>query len=95
MRQACALLLLISAFPALAHDLWLERESGGITLYQGHKHSSHGGAETIPYEPAFVKDALCLEATGRVKPLPLAKTAPWRATAADCAAIRVAASSGY
>jgi nickel transport protein len=95
MRRVCALLLLMPALPALAHDLWLERESGGIALYQGHKHSSHGGAGTIPYDPAFVTDALCLEASGRTKPLALAKAAPWRTTTTDCAALRVAASSGY
>lgn len=95
MRRALPLLLSMAAWPAFAHDLWLEREAAAVTLYQGHKHSSHGGAETIPYEPAFVRDALCLEANGRTKPLPPAKTAPWRTTTTDCAAIRVAASSGY
>lgn len=95
MRRIAPLLLLLPAFPLLAHDLWLERGSDGVTLYQGHKHSAHGGAETIPYEPAFVKEALCLEASGRTRPLALAKTAPWRSAATDCAAIRVAASSGY
>lgn len=89
------LLALLLSLPALAHDLWLEREAAGVTLYQGHKHSSHGGAETIPYDPAFVKDALCLDAGGRTKLLALTKLAPWRTATADCAAIRVAASSGY
>lgn len=95
MRRIAPLFLLLPAFPLFAHDLWLEREDGGLTLYQGHKHSSHGGAETIPYEPAFVKEVLCLEASGRSKALAHAKSAPWRAAATDCAAIRVAASSGY
>jgi nickel transport protein len=95
MHRVFSLLLLLPALPALAHDLWLERESGNVTLYQGHKHSSHGGAETIPYDANFVKDALCLEASDRSKPLALAKTAPWRTATADCAAIRIAASSGY
>jgi nickel transport protein len=95
MHRAFALLLLPIALPAAAHDLWLERDNGGLTLYQGHKYSSHGGAEAIPYEASFVKGALCLEAGGRNKPLALARAAPWRTTATDCAAIRVAASSGY
>lgn len=95
MHRLCAILFLLSALPAVAHDLWLERESGSLTLYQGHKHSSHGGAETIPYDANFVKEAICLEASGRGKPLALAKAAPWRTATADCAAIRVAVSSGY
>ncbi len=98
MRQTLLLFFLLPALPALAHDLWLEREATGITLYQGHKypgHSSHGGAETIPYDAAFVKDALCLDAGGRTQPLALTKLAPWRTATADCAAIRIAASSGY
>lgn len=95
MRRTLFLLLLSPAVPALAHDLWLERESGGITLLQGHRHSSHGGAETIPYDASFVREALCLEANGRAKSLVPAKATPWRTTATDCAAIRIAASSGY
>ena len=94
-RPTLLLPFLLPALPALAHDLWLERESGGITLHQGHKYSSHGGSETIPYDANFVKEVLCLEANGRTKPLALTKGAPWRTATADCAAILVAASSGY
>jgi nickel transport protein len=95
MRRHCLLLLLLPALPAAAHDLWLEREGGSIVLYQGHKHSSHGGAETIPYDVTFVKEVLCLEATGRSKPLALAKASPWRTATTDCSSIRVSVSSGY
>ncbi|MBK7813549.1 MAG: DUF4198 domain-containing protein [Rhodocyclaceae bacterium] len=95
MRRTLALLTMLVGGPVCAHDLWLEREAGGITLYQGHKYSAHGGAETIAYDANFVKDAACLEASGRNKALPPAKTAPWRTTTTDCAALRVAASSGY
>jgi len=95
MRRALPLFLSLTVLPAMAHDLWLEREAAAITLYQGHKYSSHGGAETIPYEANFVKDAICLEGNGRTKPLMLVKAAPWRTTTTDCAAIRIAASSGY
>jgi nickel transport protein len=89
------LFLLLPALPACAHDLWLDRESGGVTLYQGHKYSAHGGAETIPYDAGFVKEALCLDASGRTKPLALLIITPWRTGTADCAAIRISASSGY
>lgn len=95
MRRTLFLLFMLTGLPALAHDLWLEREAAGITLYQGHKHSTHGGAETIPYDASFVKEAVGLDAAGRTKPLPLARTVPWRTTTTDFSAIRVAASSGY
>ncbi|MDR1967160.1 MAG: DUF4198 domain-containing protein [Burkholderiaceae bacterium] len=81
--------------PVVAHDLWLEREGGGVTLYQGHKYSSHDGAQTIAYDADFVKEATCLKADGRIEPLALTRSAPWRSAAQGCAAMRVAASSGY
>jgi len=95
MRRFAPLFLLLPAFPLFAHDLWLEREAAGITLYQGHKHSAHGGAETIPYDASFVKEAVGLDVSGRTKPLPVPKQAPWRTATTDFSAIRVAASSGY
>ena len=46
MRRTLALLTMLVGRSVCAHDLWLEREAGGITLYQGHKYSAHGaGAE--------------------------------------------------
>lgn len=89
-----ALLLLAIALPASAHDLWLESEGATLTLFQGHKHSEHAGAETLPYEPGFVKAAICLDTAGIAKPLPLPKAAPMK-LAADCAAVLVSVSSGY
>jgi len=94
MKRIPALLALLAALPASAHDLWLEKEAGGLTLLQGHRHSAHDGTETIAYEPGFVREALCLENSGRSKPLPVGRAAPWQATA-DCAAILVSVSSGY
>jgi nickel transport protein len=84
----------LCALPALAHDLWLEREGKALVLQQGHKHSSHAGNESIPYEPGFVKAALCLGTDGGTKPLPPAKASPWKG-GADCAALLVSVSSGY
>lgn len=88
------LLLLLAALPADAHDLWLEKEAAGLTLLQGHRHSAHAGAETIGYEPGFVREALCLEDSGRSKSLAVGRTAPWK-VATDCAALLVSVSSGY
>ena len=95
MNRAPLLFLALITWPAFAHDLWLERDAAGITLHQGHKHSSHGGAETIAYNVSFVKEAVGLDASGRTKQLPVPKLAPWRIATTDFSAIRVAASSGY
>lgn len=85
---------LLCALPVLAHDLWLEQEQGELVLYEGHRHSSHAGADSIAYAPGFVREALCLDTTGRTRGLAVGKTAPWR-TGETCAALRVAVSSGY
>jgi len=84
----------VPAFPAHAHDLWLDKDSGGYTLYHGHKHSSHSGTEVLSYDAAFVKGARCLDAAGTVKTQAVGKAAPWRARA-ECTALLVSASSGY
>lgn len=94
MKRLLPILLLLATLPVQAHDLWLEKEAAGTVLYQGHKYSAHGGTETLPYEAGFVKEAICLEASGRTRLLPAGKAVPWKASA-DCAAIHVAASSGY
>lgn len=90
--HACLLCALVP--PAHAHDLWLERDAGGYTLYQGHKYSSHAGTETMPYDAAFVKSASCLDAAGAVQALKTGQPSPWKAKA-ECAALLVFASSGY
>lgn len=94
MRCLAVLLPLLAALPAAAHDLWLEKQGAGLILLQGHKHSAHAGAETLPYEPGFVKTALCIDAAGTARALPPTGTAPWQATA-DCALLRIDVSSGY
>jgi nickel transport protein len=93
-KPIVALLFMVIALPVAAHDLWLESEGATLTLFQGHKHSEHAGAETLPYEPGFVKAAACLDAAGTTKALPLAKTAPMK-FAGDCTAVLVSVSSGY
>jgi nickel transport protein len=89
-----ALLLLAAALPAAAHDLWLEREAGGHVLLQGHRTGAHEGEARVPYAQDFVKQALCFDAQGRARPLAVAAGHPAK-LAGDCAALFVAASSGY
>jgi nickel transport protein len=90
------LCLLLSLFcrSVSAHDHWLERETGTYTLFQGHRHSAHAGAETLAYPPENVKTALCLETTGNIRTLAPGKTYPVSFTA-NCSALLVSIASGY
>jgi len=60
--------LLLCAMPARAHDLWLEKDSSGYLLHQGHRHSAHAGAEYVRYNPAFAKSVVCIDVGGAAKP---------------------------
>ncbi len=86
--------LALCAAPLHAHDLWLEKNGQRWTLYQGHRHSSHTGAETLAYGGSFVTATRCVDARGGSRPLAVAGTAPWTA-AGDCAVLLVEVSSGY
>jgi len=88
------LFLLPLTLPAAAHDLWLEQEGGGHVLLQGHRTGAHAGAERVSYAPDFVQQALCFDERGKARPLAVAAAYPLR-LAGDCAALFVAASSGY
>lgn len=89
-----ALLLCLPALPAAAHDLWLEKEGSGHTLLQGHRTGAHAGAERVPYAAGFVQQTLCADAQGKTRPLTVAAGYPAKIPG-DCAALIVAASSGY
>lgn len=89
-----SLLAILLACSAQAHDLWLEKDGKRLTLYQGHRHSSHAGAETIAYGNNFVMGARCIDERGSQRPLVVATTAPWSASG-DCAALLIEMSSGY
>lgn len=77
------------AAQAKAHDLWLEPEPAGLTLYQGHRHSSHAGADLEPYDPALLQAARCGAAPVR----PLNPGYPLRF--ADCPRLSLDLTSGY
>lgn len=94
MFRHATLLLLVLAPPVAAHDLWLEKDSAGYVLYQGHQHSAHAGAEVVPYEAGAVKGAICLDAGGGTKSLASGKSYPVKLTG-ECAALLVSFSTGY
>lgn len=93
-RAVLAGLLLTGSLGAQAHDLWLEPQGAGYVLQQGHRHSSHRGAESVSYDAAIVKTALCADAAGKVRPLTPSKSWPVRVDG-DCATLLVSLSSGY
>jgi nickel transport protein len=80
--------------PAAAHDLWLEKDGKRLTLYQGHRHSTHEGAATQPYGGNFVTAAHCLDSRGDARPHAVLGVSPWTASG-DCAVLRLDVSSGY
>lgn len=84
------LLCLLGAAPALAHDLWLEAELGGHTLYQGHRHSAHAGADLETYDPAILQVARC----GSTPTKPATRSYPLR-FAGNCPRLSLDLSSGY
>jgi nickel transport protein len=94
MRFLLALLAIALAGGASAHDLWLEKENGGLALHYGHKHSDHGGETFVEYPVEWVREALCFDATGSRIPFQSEKTHPYRMRG-ECAAAHVAISSGY
>lgn len=79
---------------AQAHDLWLAKDGKHLTLYQGHRHSGHAGAETMAYGSNFVTANRCVDERGAARPLAVVGTSPWTASG-DCAALRLDISSGY
>ncbi len=79
--------------PAVAHDLWFEVQGDRRILHRGHRHAvaGHAGAGETGYGAGFVRQAVCIDASGGrsdMKPeAPLVVTA-------ECARIVVRASSG-
>jgi len=94
MRGLLLVWLIAAAGPAQAHDLWLEKEEGGLGLYYGHKHSSHQGDTFVEYQTDWVREALCFDAAGSRIPVDSEATYPYRMRG-ECAAAHVSISSGY
>lgn len=90
----CGVLAVLVSGGAVAHDLWLEREASGYTLYQGHRYSSHGGAETQPYDAAAVREILCVGDDGKAKAAKLQRKQTVRAEG-SCSALLANYVSGY
>ncbi|MFA7387060.1 MAG: DUF4198 domain-containing protein [Thiohalobacteraceae bacterium] len=94
MRGFTFVVLMLAAFSVPAHELWLDKAGGRYTLFQGHRHAAHAGAEQAPYEPAAVKTAMCLGSDGASMSLVPGTGYPVVLTG-DCAAVLVSFSTGY
>jgi nickel transport protein len=79
---------------ALAHEYWLERDADAYVLYQGHLYSAHEGEARVPYDPAILRDAQCLRASGKAERLAVPPRYPLRLGGA-CSAIFLQVASGY
>jgi nickel transport protein len=94
MRTSIFAVVILLAGPACAHDLWLEKEPGGLVLNYGHKHSGHEGAQSMVYRPEWVKEALCFDEQGARVTFDAQAAYPYRMRG-ECAAAWVMTSSGY
>jgi len=94
MRPTLPLFLMLFATGATAHDLWFAAEGKDYLLLQGHRHSGHGGADTIDYDGHRVSRSLCLDATGQARPASVTTGAPVR-FAGPCAVLQADYVSGY
>ena len=89
MKCFLSVLAIAVAGGASAHDLWLEKEDGGLGLYYGHKYSAHGGATFLEYQVEWVREALCFDAAGARISFQSEEIHPFRMRG-ECAAAHVA-----
>jgi nickel transport protein len=94
MRVPLLCLFLCCASPVWGHDLWLESDGSDQVLLQGHRHSAHAGAETVPYDAATVVRAVCADARGGRRELTVGAVSPVRLSG-PCAVLWVRVVSGY
>lgn len=90
----CLAALFILAGPAVAHDLWVEREGRLHTLLYGHRHAGHAGTGRLEYPSGQVKRMACFNGSGREMPAEPGMTYPVTLRG-DCAATWFLTSSGY
>jgi nickel transport protein len=91
----CLFLLTLWQGNGYAHDLWLEDNSAGQSvLNYGHSAVGHGGEKSIPYAPASVLWAQCLDGQGMLSKAQLLMQYPVLITS-QCDAVFVNFSTGF
>jgi nickel transport protein len=94
MKRLFCLVFLLASAPVHAHDLWVERSSEGLTVYYGHGHSHHEGAELIDYGPEMIVRADCFDGDGNKREARASTETPVRISG-GCSAVFVLTSTGY
>lgn len=77
-----------------SHDLWLERNDGGLVLCYGHMGDGHEGVARIEYPPEHVLSVICLDSAGDSLEHDVNRSYPVR-ICCGCAVTCVMTSSGY
>jgi nickel transport protein len=95
--QTLSLIVALSclpARPARSHEFWIARTNDAFTLHSGHSAHSHGNADQMAYNPAFVQSVRCLGRDGaEVKAV--TSTGYPVVVQSPCDALLVDFSSGY
>lgn len=94
MKKILLCFVLLTSAPAAAHDLWMEREEAGLTLYYGHKHAEHAGMELLEYAPQIVIRTDCYTIDGEKSAADVSNRYPVRISTA-CAVSCILVSTGY
>lgn len=94
MSSRILLLACLMAAPALAHDLWIERDGLTQILIYGHERSGHEGVKTLEYPPERVLEARCFDDGGRDTGAAWRRSYPAQLQG-DCALSWFLTSSGY
>ena len=91
---AAVIMLLLAAGGVYAHDIWIEKSSGGYVLLYGHAGHGGGESEIVEYDPADVVRAICIDRAGTGVEAKIQDECPLR-IGGSFASIYVLTSSGY
>lgn len=94
MRRLAVLATLLLPLPLFAHDLWFEPEGDDFILLLGHRHSGHGGADTLTYDASRITATRCVDTRGKVSEARPRAGSPARFSG-PCAVLQADYVSGY
>ena len=91
---AVVIMFLLAAGGVCAHDIWIEKNSGGYVLFYGHAGHGGGESEIVEYDPAIVVRTVCIDSDGTESEAEILDEQPL-CIGGDFAAVYVLTSSGY